>query len=544
MSTQIQIRALAVAKTYGDATVVDLREFVAGAGERLGVVGENGSGKSTLMRILAGEEAPDLGTVSVQGTIGYLPQQPRCAAPATMAQFLDAELADLREVEDRLGAAAGQLTRDDSPAVLAQYERALAQAEARDVWAAPARLETALAGLGVAHLERHRRLSELSGGQVSRIALAALLVRRPEILLLDEPTNHLDDAALDYLQGVLTGWPGVVVAVSHDRVFLDAVCTTILDLDPARDGATSYGGRYTEYLTAKAAQRQRWEQAHQAWRDELNRLGSLAHGGAHRIAPNRGPTDNDKFITKFKGARVDATVRRRVRDAEQRLRALQDARVPKPPPTLHFSPPDRPAPSVSSAISVRDAAVPGRVEIGALDITHDTRLLITGPNGAGKSTVLAVLAGRLRPATGTVVIRAGTRAGLLAQQTSWEQPDQTALAIFAAGRPGDAEQQLAALLDLGLLHPRELRTPVSRLSFGQQRRLALACLLADRPDVLLLDEPTDHLSLCLVEELEEAVRAWPGPVVVASHDRWLRRRWTGQHATVQAGQLRPAAVQY
>ncbi len=182
--------------------------------------------------------------------------------------------------------------------------------------------------------------------------------------------------------------------------------------------------------------------------------------------------------------------------------------------------------------------MPGRLAVTALDIAHGTRLLVTGPNGAGKSTLLELLAGDLQPARGQVLIRRGLRIGRLAQRVTWDHPERSALEAYAAGRPGPAGEHAPGLLGLGLLHPSTLATPVGRLSVGQQRRLALARLLAARPDVLLLDEPTDHLSLTLVEELEQAIRGWPGPLVIVSHDRWLRRGWAGEHASVEAGQLR------
>lgn len=536
MSTA-QLRVSALRKSYADRMVVDLSELVAGAGERLGVVGENGSGKTTLLRLVAGEETPDAGTVSVHGTLGYLPQQVRLAPSATVGELLDDALRDLHAVEDRLTALTERMTHDPDPGVLAEYADTLAEAEARDVWTAQVRVDAALDGLGVGDLPRDRPLGTISGGQRSRLALAALLVRRPELLLLDEPTNHLDDAALAYLEGVLGDWPGVVVAVSHDRAFLDAVCTSVLDLDPGRNGTTRYGGAYTGYLDAKAAERRRWEAAYEQWRDETNRLTRLAKGSVHRVAHNRGPTDNDKFIVKFKGQRVDAVVSRRVRDAEQRLEVLRENRVPKPPKPLRFTPRADGAVAEGVAISVRDGEVPGRLHVDVFDVLHDTRLLVTGPNGAGKSTLLALLAGDLTPERGAVLTRKGVRVGLLTQEVHWPHPDRSAAAVFADGRTGAPEDHVSDLLDLGLLHPRELRTPVGRLSIGQQRRLALARLLVADPDVLLLDEPTDHLSLTLVEELEEAVRRRRGPVVVVSHDRWLRKRWDGDQARVESGRL-------
>jgi macrolide transport system ATP-binding/permease protein len=534
-----QLRAVALTRSYSDRLVVDLAELVVGAGERLGLVGENGAGTSTLLRLLAGAEEPDTGTVVVHGSVGHLAQTVQLPFTASVQDMLDGALRDLHALRDRIQALAEQMGHDPSPRVLDEYAERLAEFEAREGWSASARVDATLAGLGLAELDRSRTLGTLSGGQRSRLALAGLLVRRPEVLLLDEPTNHLDDDALGYLESTLASWPGVVVAASHDRAFLDGVCTAIVDLDPGRDGATRYGGSYTAYLDARAAEHERWQRAYGDWQDETNRLQRLADGSTHRIAPNRGPTDNDKHITKFKGQRVAAAVSQRARDAEQRLARLRAEPVPKPPRSLRFVP--RQAADVSDGVLValREVVVPGRLRLDVLDVAHDTRLLVTGPNGAGKSTLLAVIAGDLPPAAGRVMVRRGVRVGLLAQELRWTHPERSAAATFAAGRPGSPEEHVSALLDLGLLHPRELRTPVGRLSVGQQRRLALARLLACDPDVLLLDEPTDHLSPALADELEQAVRERKGPVIVVSHDRWLRRNWDGTEIHLDAGRLLP-----
>ncbi len=366
-------------------------------------------------------------------------------------------------------------------------------------------------------------MGSLSGGERARLALAALLTRRPSCLLLDEPTNHLDEEAMTYLEETVRALPGVVVVASHDRVFLDEVATTVLDLDPHRDGrgarrhGTSTGG-YSAHLDARTAERRRWEAAFAEQEEERARLRRTATTTARQVAHGRGPRDNDKFIHRFKGANVERTVSRRVRDVERRLEVLERDLLPKPPRPLRFE--GELAPAVGGSVHVRDLVVPGRVSVDRLDVGPGERLLLSGRNGSGKSTLLEVLAGRVTDVRGTVEVRAGSL-GYLAQEVRFGDPEATAASIYSARRPP------VPLRELGLLHPREAGRPVGELSQGQQRRLALALLVVRRPDLVLLDEPTNHLSLALAEELEAALQRSVGTVLIASHDRWLRRRWSG-----------------
>jgi macrolide transport system ATP-binding/permease protein len=212
-----------------------------------------------------------------------------------------------------------------------------------------------------------------------------------------------------------------------------------------------------------------------------------------------------------------------VRDTERRIEVLERDRVPKPPRplTLRTDLADAPV-TTGRAVLVRRLEVRGRLGVPHLDVHAGDKLLVTGANGSGKSTLLKVLAGRLAPTAGTAQVSA-RRVGYLPQDVTFARPERTAHELFE-GLTGSP----VPLRELGLLHPRDIGRPVGVLSLGQQRRLALAVLVAQRPDLLLLDEPTNHISLSLAEELEEAVRRSPGAIVVASHDRWLRRRWTGQ----------------
>ncbi|WP_199432174.1 ABC-F family ATP-binding cassette domain-containing protein [Qaidamihabitans albus] len=525
MSSSLSLRARDLAFAYGDRVVFSGIDLTAGAGQRLGLVGENGTGKSTLLRLLARLETPQAGTVEGGGDIGFLRQELPFPGTALLREVLDDALAAFRAAGARLDALAETLAeRPDDPAALDEYGRVLDWAQAHDLWDADRRAKLVCAGLGLGGIEPERPLGTLSGGQRSRLALAALLIRRPETLLLDEPTNHLDDAAMDFLQQHLAALPGVVVLASHDRVFLDAVCTDIVDLDPALGGPHRYGGRYTDYLAEKRAERARWEQRFAGEQDELRQLRHAVAVTSRDVSHDRAPRDNAKMQYDFKTGRVQRQISRRVRNARQRLAELERTQVRRPPVPLRFAGTlTGRAAEERLALSARDLDVPGRLRLDRLDVGTSARLLVTGGNGAGKSTLLAVLAGRLDPVAGVVHRAPGIRVGLLEQDVTFADPERTPRELYAAATGAGA----TPLASLGLLPPRELDRPVGRLSAGQRRRLALAVLVAEPPQVLLLDEPTNHISLTLAEELFDALDEAPGAVVVASHDRWLRRSWSG-----------------
>ncbi len=530
-STPLQpLVATDVVRTFGDRVVLDGVGLVAHPGQPVGLVGENGVGKSTLLRILAGIDRPDAGTVSAPADLAYLGQEAEMDPGATVGEVLHAALAPLHEAVARLEGLAGRLAATDTDDPIdtdtaAEYASALAWAEHHDAWDADRRAELAAAHLGLAAVDRDRPVASLSGGERSRLALAAVVTRRPDAVLLDEPTNHLDDAAMAFLEDFLAACPGVVVVASHDRVFLDRVAQVVVDLDPSWFGSDGQGGdRYTgdvtAYLAAKRAARRRWEQAFLAQREEIEALRVAAATTARRTAPGRGPRDGDKMAYDFKAGTVQRSVARRVRDVERRLDAVEAHRVPKPPRPLRLT--ARMA-AGAGRVRVRGLVVPGRVRVDRLDLGRGQHLLVTGPNGSGKSSLLSVLAGTLAAGAGDVHVTA-RRIGHLPQDVTLEHPGRTAEEVYAAA-VGDRE--VPPLRDLGLLHPRELGKPVGALSVGQRRRLALAVVVAVEPDLLLLDEPTNHISLALAGELEEALGATAGTVVVTSHDRWLRARWEG-----------------
>jgi macrolide transport system ATP-binding/permease protein len=520
---------LDLSRTFGARTIFDGIDVSAHPGQRIGIVGENGAGKSTLLRILAGADTPDAGTVERPDDLAYLPQDPAFDPADSVGDVLRQALAELHALVAQVEDLGNRIATE--PEVADDYALALDSAVARDAWDADRRARAAADALGLDGIDDDRLIGTLSGGQRTRLALAALMTTRPSCVLLDEPTNHLDDAALTVLEDFLVSLPGVVVVVSHDRVFLDRVCTAIIDLDPSHYGTDGHGGRrsagnFSDYLANKADAAARWQRTFEEQQEELKTLRRTVAVDARQVAHDRGPTDGDKYIYNFKAGKVAKTISRRVHDAELRLERAESSQVRKPPKPLSFdSTLTARSRTGGVVISVRDLDVPGRAHVERLDVHAGEHLLVTGANGSGKSTLLAVLAGVLTPSAGTVSVSA-RRVGLLTQDVTFADPSLGAGPTFAT-HVGEEFAEAHPLAELGLLHPRELMTPVGVLSVGQQRRLALAILVAHQPDLMLLDEPTNHVSLVLAGELEDALSVSPGTVVLASHDRWLRRRWKG-----------------
>ena len=520
------LRAHEIVRVLGGRRVLDGVSVTAAPGRRIGVIGENGTGKSTLLRVLAGVDAPDRGEVERPPDLGFLHQEMPFDPAETVADVLDQALATAREVLtqlDRVGALLAEAP--DDAALLAEYAELLDQAQHHEAWDADRRAEIVLAGLGLAEIERERTLGSLSGGQRGRLALAGLLVRRPSAVLLDEPTNHLDAEAAAFLEAQLRELPGAAVFASHDRAFLDAVCTDILDLDPAPDGPVRHGGSYTEYLSWKRAERERWERQYAEEQEELEELRDALGVTTHRVAPGRLAPDNEKMGLGRRSGRVQNQISRRVRATTRRLDERERTQLPAPPPPLRFRPQALAVEHPPETLATLDKVhLPDRLSVDRLEIRPDTRLLVTGPNGAGKSTLLLLLAGAL-DADG-VTRKPGISTGILSQDSTFARPQRTARGAYLAAL-GPERAAAVPLNSLGLLTRGEASRPVGELSVGQRRRLALALLIADPPHLLLLDEPTNHLSPTLCDELEEALRTSPGAIVAATHDRRLRENWAG-----------------
>ncbi|MFD5145874.1 ribosomal protection-like ABC-F family protein [Streptomyces sp. NPDC058401] len=534
-----QLSVKEVTKAYATRTVLDQVSFTVRPGEKAAVIGENGSGKSTLLRLLAAAEAPDAGeiTVSFPGGTGHLAQTLDLDADRTVQDAVDRALAELRDMERRLRTAEEHLG-DASEEELAAYGELLIAYEERGGYEADARVDASLHGLGLAGIGRARVLGSLSGGERSRLALACVLAAAPELLLLDEPTNHLDAAAVRWLEERLRAHRGTVFAVTHDRGFLERIATTILEVD--RDARTvhRYGDGWAGYRAAKAAARRRAEQEYGDWLQEVARTEELLEAAGRRLAGTG--RDPGQGFGKHRRSH-EAKLGGQVRSVRERLAHLRRHPVAAPPEPLRFT--ASPATAGGGSASDRplaelDGVVVGdRLRLdGSLAIAPGQRLLVTGENGAGKTTLLRVLAGDLEPDAGAV--RRPARIGYLPQELPARCTRLPLLAAFAAGRPGLPQEYAAPLLALGLFREEDLHVPVAALSAGQQRRLQIANLVTRPADLLVLDEPTNHIALDLIGDLEEALASYPGAVVAVSHDRDFGERFRGVRLELHDGRVR------
>lgn len=522
--------------------------FTVPAGRVIGLIGENGSGKSTLISLISKQRHRDTGSVVRPPVTGFMEQETSLPATAPAHELIDAAVAELRGIEAEItrlseAMAAGTAGIDDAAA----FDAALARAAEAGVWELDARIAEVLAGLGLTGVDLKTPLGDLSGGQRRRFALAALLLRPLDAMVLDEPTNHLDDDAVDFLIDELRAFPGPVLVASHDRYFLDEVADFIVDMDPSLDPEgraeegltrqdTLFGGGFSDYLKAREKARRLWRERYNAQEQERERLESRARQTGEDVFHSQVAKSEVRMAAKFQADRAAKTVGARVRSAKSRLADLERDEIPAPPERLRFrGVPDSHLASLGEpTVTARSVAVAGRLAPVNLKVQPGAHWLIEGPNGAGKSTLLSVIEGTVAPTAGEVRIPEEVTIARLRQDDHWEDLDLPAAVAFerevAKGPWGRSRKAKTppTLAELGLLSKEDAARPLRALSFGQRRRVALGAVLASPPDLLLLDEPTNHLSLALAEELEDALADFEGTVLMATHDRWVRRRWQGK----------------
>jgi ATPase subunit of ABC transporter with duplicated ATPase domains len=498
--------------------------------ERTGIVGRNGTGKSTLLDLIAGDRAAAEGHIARTGSVARLRQDPGAGPGRTVAAVLGVEAAQARLAR----ILAGDGTADD-----------LAEAD----WTLEARLEAALVAAGLEGLGLDREAATLSGGERTRLELAALELSGADLILLDEPTNHLDAEGRAQVAERLSHWHGGAVVVSHDRALLRQM-DRILELSPL--GATVYGGNYDLYAERKAIERTAAEHDLAVAENEVARSSAEAQRRAEskarrdRVGRKKGMKgDMPKILRDFRAetaenssgndarlaARQAAEAEQALIAARERVERVRRMTLPLPPTGLATG---------RQVLTLQGVRVEGEhgPRVGPLDlwVTGPERVAITGPNGSGKTTLLDLIAGRIDPSEGTV--ECGVPLAVLDQHVGLLQDNETLIEAWQRLNPDGTLNDAQAALARFLFRNVEAHKRVASLSGGERLRAGLACVMTGvrPPQLLVLDEPTNHLDLDAIEAVEAALTAWDGALVVVSHDRdFLDAIGTGREVRLDRG---------
>ncbi len=529
-----------LSKSYGIETILHDITFSLNRGDRIGLVGPNGCGKSTLIRIIADLEKMDRGSIQFDPPdlrLGYLAQGLTLPEHEKIGGYLAGICGDLASLSKELEQLAVALSKNPLQSNLQKkYDQILFQVESRA--SEEGQTAAVLAALGLEEIPPDTPVGNLSGGQKTRLALAGILLSKPQLLLLDEPTNHLDIEMLEWLEGWLTHSPNCrsagILIVSHDRAFLDGTVTEILEIDPNMHTLRSYSGNYTFYLEAKINEQERRRQDYSDQVSEIKRLQKAAtqvRGQASFRVGGKGDS-GDKFAKGFFGNRSAGTIRR-AKMLEQRLeRLLTEDKIEKPGTAwqmkLDFG--ETPA-SGRDVITIEDLSI-GYGDLALLiglnlHARYGDRIALIGPNGAGKTTLIRTIAGFLAPLDGQVKIGANVRIGYMAQEQENLDPKLDAFATVRKLAPL-SETDSRAFLHQYLFSGDDVFIPVEKLSYGERARLSLACLVAKGCNLLLLDEPINHLDIPSRGRFEQAITNFQGTVVAVVHDRFFIEGYANQ----------------
>lgn len=537
------ITANNLSKSFGAADIFSDVSLTISARGRVAIVGPNGIGKTTLLRVLAGDEPASSGQVQrARGLrLGYLAQEARFIdASNTLWDECLAAFDDVRDMEAEM-LRLEELMSDPNEAeeAMERYGKIQARFDHRDGYTYQNRIEQVLTGLGFEETEFQDPLAHLSGGQRTRALLARLLLSEPDLLILDEPTNHLDIQAVEWLEGYLSQWDGSVLIVSHDRYFLDRVANLIFEMSPGR--CETYKGNYSAYLQQR---QERWQRRVEVFEKEKERLEKeveyirrniagqntlQAKGRLKRLTRYLQAIDQvgleaamSKNWAELSEDVVASTSPMGVEEAQRRVRGLSTPN--NQPPNLHLR---LKVDQRSGDIVMRAADLvvgyPGRVlfEVAEIELRRLECVALIGPNGAGKTTFLKTILEQIPPLAGTVSLGASLSVGYFAQAHEGLRPERSLIQEIESVAPNMLIYEIRDYLAKFLFSGDDVYKRVGVLSGGERGRLALAKLALSSANLLLLDEPSNHLDILSQEILQDVLASYQGTILLVSHDRYL-----------------------
>ena len=503
-----------LSKSFGIKTVFENVSFEVRSGERIGLVGANGAGKTTLLRCLMGQEDYDKGSVSTSpgAVIGYLRQDFNYESQ-TLREEMELAWKDVLYYKDKLAELARKLETSHDEELVAAYGRTEERFEYLGGYDYEATTRKILTGLGFSDADWDRDIHGFSGGQKVRINLAAAFVRHPDFLFLDEPTNHLDMGMLEWLEEYLRSYRGGILMVSHDRYFLDATTTGIIDLENHQ--IHTYRGNYTQFTKVKALNEEAQERAYEKQQEHIR--------------------ETEEYIRKYK-AGIKA---KQARGRQSQLDRLERIEKPIHRQSLHFQF-EKPAECAEKVLDVMHVTSSYGDHVIFKDLTMHIKkgesVGLIGPNGAGKSTLLKLIVGDKRADGGFIQIGNRVKPGYYSQELDRLNSEYTVLEQiendFDMGE-GEARN----LLGMFLFRGDDVFKPVSLLSGGERARLTLLMLFLEKPNFLILDEPTNHLDIPTREIMEQALAAFGGTSLIVSHDRYFLDRVTTRILEMENGKL-------
>lgn len=506
----ILLQANQIARLFGAEVLFENIHLEIASNARIALVGRNGAGKSTLLKIIAGLEAPDKGTIAKNktATLGYLAQDTGLDSKATVWEEMLTAFAEVRQMESRMR----QLEIDISealpdspgyPLLLKEYDKLQHDFADRNGYGYENEIRSVLHGFQFDQKFYDQRINTLSGGQKTRLALARMLLQRPDILILDEPTNHLDIDTLSWLENYLQGYTGALLIVSHDRYFLDKVVNEVYEL--SRQKMRHYKGNYSRYLTLKAEQLTSEWKAYEKQQEQINKLEDFVARNLVRASTTKRAQSRRKQLEKMD--RLD--------------RPLGDEK------SAHFLFAIEKV-SGNVVLQLEDAAIGYEGEILSepidLDIRRQDAIALVGPNGIGKSTLLKSLIGKLPFIRGKERLGANVSIGYYDQGQADLNSSKTILQELWDEHPTTPEVEIRNALGGFLFSGEDVDKPITLLSGGEKARVALAKLAMNKENFLILDEPTNHLDIDNKEVLENALIDYEGTLLFVSHDRYFINR--------------------